>query len=1396
MAVDILVLLLGSWTVTVASFCDNVAAPTASSQSAPKLPQLPSTFQTRIELNLIDKNTTVDLVEYYDYDGNRVRIDTLKNSIEGSNIYSFDTNEIFYVTNGFCRVGSINSSMGLALFGEMRDDGTMHVRDSSFAFKFGSSYSEVYIGQDSVRGIVVDHWKSCMKWAQSNRTYTVDYYFSAEGVWNTSSGFVSVPVRAEVTGPGYSGPMHHVYDYYSFSPSLPDDITTVFETPVGVICPGRQSTRGLPPIPAQFYYRMEVVNPVIDLVTTVDVWYDEKYKLVRTDYRPLSPGPPTYNINPLTEVQDFNAGVRYIKDNVYGNCSVLSLPKTAFGASENMSAFKTNGSYVLHMKNPLQLFSIDSNFTFVGQRPCRQLTCDVFSAKRPYYVEEMGTANATIEFYFLSNNDHNYPNDGNAATRDVPIQITIDMDKVGFRQVMNIMDFDGNHPDLSNFDVSSCYSQTAKVHFKIRFPGVLQPALTDSFIYNARQQLDKIMYVSPLRVQDVRVEYDMADVYLLATLLDRTSPTAQFTYTQGQRSEFVDDIMFKNIIDPSMCAKLCVEFGNFTCNSFDLCPGNSQGSCRLSRRHISEGSSHLVQGGGCDHFSRTVNGLSVTEKTIYDAYASLRKAILSKQYLVQTIIDSVPLRTYVGVDLTITYGWIQPTAVPVIKDFFSYSQEIVIPQYGQVFVSKVWYSQDYKLVRYDFHNTKPTGPFYSTNPMTTIHDYNTGIQYALDRFYENCTMSAIQPGAFDSTLDFSELITRGSYVVKLKSPMDVFHLTPQMRFIGQRTVRDFLTNVYEAVLKNYTMPGLNGRFTAIVEYYFITNGWVESASSDAGDTKQYLVKTDMIIIEKALVITTNYYDFEYFEPDLSLFDVRKCFTATDQHQFRLTFPGQYHPYLDIYEKVFQLETLEQMSRASGASILRFQELSINYDPFNIYVSATILGRTPYLTEFTKFPTPVKNLGSDALFANLKSADECANACLSINRFPCNSFDYCSETNKCYLSRQHVSTGNAPSVNNSCQHYSKTVNASSVPAPTLVVAYSNLKNAVYGGQLRVVISANNHTTLYKAASIKDILSSSSDGGQGGPMMKHFTEYKQNSIMVKSDFSLNGIAVDDCATECLTEELFDCQSFVYCTGQKLCLLSKVHPDLNQTFVQPHKFCDLYTRQYLDHYNAKPGTTFPTNADNVIMAVPTPNLCAKECTVTGSCKSFDYCSDSKTCRLKNTHELDAPNAVFEKTPNCNHYSRKYIDDFKFVEGKQMNFGKVLEFDGVSVDQCAKLCVEEEDVHCRTFAYCDKYKQCKLMTQTPRQVGPGYISSSGLCNLYIRVYNPSSSLPSNTSKVIYRNLSPQSSHSDLGLLLGTSFGVFIFGLVLGGGAVYFFRKYKRKDDEITMDILANESD
>lgn len=85
---------------------------------------------------------------------------------------------------------------------------------------------------------------------------------------------------------------------------------------------------------------------------------------------------------------------------------------------------------------------------------------------------------------------------------------------------------------------------------------------------------------------------------------------------------------------------------------------------------------------------------------------------------------------------------------------------------------------------------------------------------------------------------------------------------------------------------------------------------------------------------------------------------------------------------------------------------------------------------------------------------------------------------------------------------------------------------------------------------------------------------------------------------------------------------------------------------------------------------------------------------------------------------------FAGKYIDDFKFVEGKELKFGKVLEFDGVSVDQCAKLCIEEESVNCRSFAYCGNYTKCKLISSTPKQQGSGSLMPSEFCSLYISMH------------------------------------------------------------------------
>lgn len=51
--------------------------------------------------------------------------------------------QLILILDGFCSVGMINFLMVMFLFGEMKDDGCWYVLDSSYVFKFGSSYNEV-----------------------------------------------------------------------------------------------------------------------------------------------------------------------------------------------------------------------------------------------------------------------------------------------------------------------------------------------------------------------------------------------------------------------------------------------------------------------------------------------------------------------------------------------------------------------------------------------------------------------------------------------------------------------------------------------------------------------------------------------------------------------------------------------------------------------------------------------------------------------------------------------------------------------------------------------------------------------------------------------------------------------------------------------------------------------------------------------------------------------------------------------------------------------------------------------------------------------------------------------------------------------------------------------------
>lgn len=1397
--------------------CPTTVPPTGASKG-PSLPHILERFTSNIEINIVDKNLSIDAIWYFDSYKNVVALKTTKFGINTKAIYNYPTNEVFIITeDNVCTVSNLTSRPETALFGIDSSDGYYHVMSSNYALKFGKQFNEVYIGPDTVRGINVDHWRSCLYWPQGKANFTVDYYFSSQSSWNTSSASISSPVRADVSGiqqnsDGSTSNFHHVYDFFAFRLGIEDG--SVFQTGPGIICPGRVNTQKIPSLPKQFYYRQEIAVPEVGLVTYADVWYDESYRLIRIDYRPITSRPPTWNVNPVTEIQDYSSGVRYLKDRIRGNCTVLPITNTSFGAFENSTVYKTeNGSYVVQMKNPLQLFYIDSGFTYVGKRQCRSLQCDVYSAIRDDFTIEglqQQNVNTTIEIYFLSDYMTNYPNDGTIQTKNIPVKIIVSSDLVGFSSTYNFMDFNEDHPDLSRFDISSCYSESAKLYFKVRFPGLFKRDTIDAFKLTGRLKIAQLMGVSPLRIQNVHLDIDFVNIFLHATLLDRSPATAQFTYIGGMRIEKQDDMIITQVLQPMQCADLCVDEQKFTCNSFDFCVYNGVTSCRLSKQHVGDGKTVLINS-TCDHFSRTLNGPRVPELSVYEAYSIFRKAVYHQKLLISILETNQELTTYVGTETSIDFGTYKPIAMPSFTGQFSYNQEITIPGLGQIFASRVWYDTGYKLVRYDYTDSKPLPPFYSTNPMTVIHDFNSGLAYNIDQFYQNCTITQINAGTFDA--DLSGQVKTNGYIIQMKSPLEVFHITNNYKFMGQKTVREMLCNVFETVLKDFTMPGLNGTYTALVQYFFLAQDWFEVGNRESQLTTKQIIRQEFSILEKGLFFVYNYFDFEERHPDLSIFDVRNCFDANQQTNFQVKFQGNFHPYLDIYQKVFLGEAQAQMALISGVASLRYQTLQLSYDEDSIYLTGTLLGQAPYINYFTNIPGRVLPHKSDRVFVNTSSAAGCATTCFTLKSFQCNSFDFCPSVGYCFMSKLHTQDGAIFSNQSICNHYSRTVSDNLSPEPGLWSAYNQLKNKIYSGGFQVKIPHINTTISYPAVSVSTTDLQPGSTIQGGLLLKHFKVMKKNVLLQNNDLVLEGIAVDDCAASCDHEELFDCQSFEYCFASGTCYLSKLHPDENTSLVQKHEHCDLYSREYLDRFTQLPGIVFKSAAFMVYNNVPTATLCARKCVTNSKCKSFDYCITGQSCRLLTTHRLTVNKTDMTQYPSCSHFDRKYIDDFRKNLKKDITFGVTRIVAGLSPELCAKLCVEELGLNCRSFVYCGNITSCKFVSVSPKQAPAGTLVDNPGCNLYTRSFypppmgpagnqpittktpptkqNPTGHVTSPQGHVIYPSEGPKVEYlvkymtsDNTGPYIGIAFGVFFPGLVLGAALLYFYRKYKVKQE------------
>lgn len=526
----------------------NVCNPaTLTNNGIKSKPTLPNTYSVKVECNFKDKNQTIDMSEYYDYPNQRAAVFEDELGFHAQGIYSYNTNEFFFLEDQLqqCTVSQLSSDKSDNwLFGYntgSTNPNAPKMYSAYGALHFGGNQTEQYMGTTTVRGMLVDRWQSCLYWPNMDATMTVNWYFTVDG-WDTAIQS-RVPVRATVVGkiyePNFSNgrtprAINHTYEFAEFRGQFPDyvDPTHLFETPSGYVCPGRKNMKPLPTPSNYFRFTSEILDPNQKTIGFIKEWYDYNMSLVRYDYKPNPINVVNFGLDTLSEVHDWNEGVAYRMDKMRGNCSVTPIAGSDFDAH-------SLDATTVRIRTAKEFFYFDkTQYAYEGVKKARGIDCNVWIATRNDWPST-GPVNSTWEWYFAVNDW--IQSTGHTYDFGMPIQMRLTTSDLSY--IYNIYDYDEEQPSIFDFDISSCFNYTQKQDFTFKINADYHTTVAKNlqlFKYEVLLTVHKWTNLSPLRIQNIQVDYDTTSVIVRVTALggspiqgDVPNPKAQVDLNQA-----------------------------------------------------------------------------------------------------------------------------------------------------------------------------------------------------------------------------------------------------------------------------------------------------------------------------------------------------------------------------------------------------------------------------------------------------------------------------------------------------------------------------------------------------------------------------------------------------------------------------------------------------------------------------------------------------------------------------------------------------------------------------------------------------------------------------------------------------------------------------------------------
>jgi len=221
------------------------------------MPLPPDQYTVYMEINRVESKETINIREYFDFPGNRIRTDMRDGNAMSSIIRNFNTNTMFHQTDNdlsdnptmsfdanqfVCEKMPLNKRLTKGSFAET----TRHMKSPEEVFMFSPTGNEVYVGLDYARGIHSTQWYAEVEETNVFMGHVIttkstrNHWFSApdwsdancDGTGHAINGYLNcaeleAPVRTVAEGTifnhttGKTTKFHDHYEYISFLPGKP-----------------------------------------------------------------------------------------------------------------------------------------------------------------------------------------------------------------------------------------------------------------------------------------------------------------------------------------------------------------------------------------------------------------------------------------------------------------------------------------------------------------------------------------------------------------------------------------------------------------------------------------------------------------------------------------------------------------------------------------------------------------------------------------------------------------------------------------------------------------------------------------------------------------------------------------------------------------------------------------------------------------------------------------------------------------------------------------------------------------------------------------------------------------------------------------------------------------------